>query len=215
MYIRATRVQAPPDKVEDLIRNFETNVLKRVRAASGYQGAVLLLNRQTGEGIGTTYWESARALGASEQVGSDSRTQATKDVSGARIINVERAEVMIMDRAAPPKTGTFVRGISGAADPEKLDAGINVARTKALPILKALKGYRTFFAAVDRQSGRVLVSTSWETMADLEASESKIAATRAEFAKAAGILPETLKVEVFEVPVVELSAAALAMASKS
>jgi len=69
MYIRATRVQAPPDKIKDSIQNFETNVLKRVKAAPGYQGAVLLVNRQTGDGIGITYWESAKALGGSEQAG--------------------------------------------------------------------------------------------------------------------------------------------------
>jgi hypothetical protein len=52
MYVRMTRVQAPPDKIKDSIQNFETNVLKRVNAAPGYQGAGLLVNRQTGDGIG-------------------------------------------------------------------------------------------------------------------------------------------------------------------
>ena len=211
MYIRATRVQSPPEKVEDAIKNFETNVVKRLSAAPGYQGAVLLVNRQTGEGMGVTYWESARALGASEQSGIDARTQAATTVAGTRIINVERAELMIMDRSASPKAGTFVRAISGSGDPEKLDAGVNFARTKALPILKALKGYRAMLVAVDRQTGRTFASSVWDTKADLEASESKVAPTRTEFAKIVDIKPETLKVEVFEGAVVELSAAASAV----
>ena len=62
MFLRATRVQSPPEKVNDAIKNFETNILKNLRAAAGNQGAALLINRQTGEGIGVSYWESAKAL---------------------------------------------------------------------------------------------------------------------------------------------------------
>jgi heme-degrading monooxygenase HmoA len=210
MYVRMTRVQAPPDKIKDSIQNFETNVLKRVKAAPGYQGAVLLVNRQTGDGIGVTYWESAKALGASEQAGIDARTSSVQNVAGTRIVNVERAEVMIMERTEPPKAGAFVRFISGAGDPEKQDAGIGVGRNKALPLLKTLKGFRAMIASVARTTGRTFVSTVWDTQSDLEASESKIAGVRAEFAKTAGISAESLKVEVFEVAVVELSPSLIA-----
>lgn len=214
MYLRMTRVQAPPDKVKDSIQNFETNVVKRLKAAPGYQGAVLLVNRQTGEGIGVTYWESAKALGASEQAGIDARTSSAQNVAGTRIINVERAEVMIMERVAPPKAGVFVRFISGTGDPEKLDAGISVGRNKALPVLKTLKGFRVMIASVDRTTGRTFVSSVWDTLSDLEASESKIAGVRAEFAKTAGISAESLKVEVFEAAAVELSAALIAQTTR-
>jgi heme-degrading monooxygenase HmoA len=215
MYLRMTRVHTPPEKIEEGIKNFQSNILPRLRSAPGNQGGVLVVNRQTGEGIGVSYWESAKALGASEQVGIDSRVQTTRDVSGTKIVNVERAEVMVMDRAAPPKAGSFNRSTTGAGDPEKLDAGISALRNKALPILKAQKGYRATIAAVDRQSGRVFISTVWDSKADLDASESKIAGVRAEVAKAAGITAETLKVEVFEAAAVELAAAAAAVTAKA
>src|SRR3982074_3776921 len=109
MFLRATRVQSPPEKVNDAIKNFETNILKNLRAAAGNQGAALLINRQTGEGIGVSYWESAKALANSEQVGVKSRTDTTKAGPGTQIVNVERGELMIMDRAESPKKGTFVR----------------------------------------------------------------------------------------------------------
>src|ERR1700682_471393 len=103
MFLRATRIQAPPDKVEQAIENFETNVVKGLRSAPGNQGAVLLVNRQTGAALGITYWESAKALATSEQTGMKSRTLATKNVPGTQIVNVERAELMIMDRAGAPR----------------------------------------------------------------------------------------------------------------
>ncbi len=206
MFLRATRLQASPDKVDAAIQNFETNVVKSLRAAPGNQGAVLLVNRQTGAALGVTYWESAKALAASEQVGIKSRTEAAKGV-GAQIINVERAELMIMDREGAPKAGTFVRVVTASGDPAKLDAAIVQIRGHVLPILKAQPGYRATIASVDRQTGRLSVSTVWETKADLDASESKLAGPRAEVAKIAGAGPHEVEVENFESAFVELSAA--------
>jgi heme-degrading monooxygenase HmoA len=215
MFLRATRVQTPPEKVEQAIENFETNILKAARSAPGNQGAVLLVNRQTGAGIGVTYWESAKAMAASEQFGIQSRTQATKNVPGSQIVNVERAELMIMDRAGAPKAGTFVRLVTVNGDPEKLDAAIVQIRNHVLPVLKAQKGYRVTIAAVDRQSGRLSASTNWDTKADLDASESKIAGPRAEAAKIAGAGPHDVQVEIFETAVVEMSAAVTQTAART
>ena len=192
------------------MQNYESNILKTVRATPGNQGAVLLINRQTGAGLGVTYWESAKALAASEQIGTQSRTQATKSVPGSQIVNVERAELMIMDRVASPKEGSFVRVVTANGDPEKLDAGIVHIRNHVLPLLKAQKGYRATIAAVDRQSGRLTASTVWDSKADLDASEGKLAGPRAEAARLAGAGPNDVQVEIFETAVVELSAGASA-----
>jgi heme-degrading monooxygenase HmoA len=209
MFIRATRVQAPPDKVKDAIENFETNVVKSLRAAPGNQGALLLIDRDTGAGIGVTYWESAKTLASSEQTGIQARVQTTSKVPGTRIVNVERAELMIMDRASsdPPKTGTFNRLVIANGDPDKLDAAIVHLRNNVLPVLKTQKGYRATTASVNRMSGRFYVSTVWDTKADLDASESKLAGPRAETAKIAGAGPQDVTVEIFETAVVQLSAA--------
>ena len=207
MFLRATRLQASPDKVDAAIENFEQHIVKGLRAAPGNQGAVLLVNRESGAAIGITYWESARALAASEQTGIQSRTQSAKSV-GAQIVNVERAELMIMDRASAPKSGTFVRVTTVNGDPEKLDAGIVQLRNHVLPVLKAQKGYRATIASVDRQTGRFTTSTVWETKADLDASESHLAGPRAEAAKIAGAGPHDVQVEIFENAFTELAAAA-------
>jgi heme-degrading monooxygenase HmoA len=207
MFLRATRLQTPPDKVEAAIDHFKTNTVKSLRSAPGNQGAVLLVNRQTGAGMGITYWESARALAAAEQTGNQARTQTTKSVPGTQIVNVERAELMIMDRSEAPKAGTFVRLVTVNGDPEKVDAGIVEIRNHVLPILKAQKGYRATIASVDRQTGRLAASTVWETKADLDASESTLAGPRAEAAKAAGAGPNDVQVEIFETAFVEISAA--------
>jgi heme-degrading monooxygenase HmoA len=207
MFLRATRIQAPPDKVDATIENFEKKVAKNLRAAPGNQGAVLLVDRHSGSVLGITYWESAKALAASEQIGTQSRTQAVQGIPDAHIVNVDRAELMIMDRAGAPKSGTYARLVTANGDPEKLDAAIVQIRNQVLPILKAQHGYQATVASVDRQTGRLAVSTVWETKADLEASESKMAGPRAEVAKIAGAGPHDVQVEIFETAFVEISAA--------
>jgi len=76
-------------------------------------------------------------------------------------------------------------------------------------VLKAQKGYRALIVSVDRQTGRVNASSVWDSKADLDASESKLAGPRAEAAKAAGAGPNDVQVEIFETAVVQLSASML------
>ena len=208
MFLRATRIQTPPDKIGAAIDNFETNIVKNLRSAPGNQGVGLLIDRHSGAGLAISYWESTKALAASEQTGSQSRTQATKNVPGTQIVNVERAELMIMDRAGAPKQGTFTRLTTVNCDPEKLDAAIVQLRNHVLPVLKAQKGYRATVAAVDRQSGRLSAATTWDSKVDLDASESTIAGPRAEVARIAGAGPHDVQVEIFETAFIELSAVA-------
>jgi len=215
MFVRETRVQAPPDKVQEAIQNYEKNILPRVRKTPGNMGAGLLINRQTGVGIGVSYWESAKAMSASEEMGNQARAQSAKDVPGSQVINVERAELMIMDRAEPPKVGSMVRAVTVNADPQKLDAAIQQIRNHVLPILKAQKGYRATIVGVDRQTGRLAAATVWDSRADLDASESKIAGPRAEAAKIAGAGPPDVTVEIFETAVVELVGATAQVTSKA
>ena len=82
MYVRATRVQSPPDGIEKGIAYFKEKVVPAAKAAPGNAGAVLLVDRKTGSGVGITLWETAQALSASEQMGITSRTQSAAATCG-------------------------------------------------------------------------------------------------------------------------------------
>ena len=210
MFIRATRVQTPPASIQTAIDNFERETLPRMRSAPGCLGGVLLVDRQTGAGVGITYWESAKAMAAGEQAGIQARTQVVQSTPGSQIVNVERFELMIMDRAAPPTAGGFVRLNTISGDPDKLDALTVYLRNSVLPVLRAQKGYRAMISSNDRQTGRSTVSTVWNSLDELRASESAVAGLRAEAAKIAGAGADGVMVEIFEGAVVELSAAVAA-----
>jgi len=84
-----------------------------------------------------------------------------------------------------------------------------------LPVLKAQKGYRATIAGVDRPSGRLTAATVWESKADLDASETKIAGARAEVAKVAGAGPSDVQVEIFETAVADLTGAVAQVTAKA
>ncbi len=204
MFIRGTRVQAPPDKLEAAIAHFKEKVAPAALATPGNVGAALLVDRKTGAGVGITYWESAKAVAASEQMGIQTRTRSAAE-AGTQIVNVERLELVIMDRTEPAKAGTFVRANTLNADPDKVDALTVFMRNQVLPVLKAQKGFRAVLMGVDRQTGRTVVSTTWNTLDDLHASEKAVSGLRQEAAKAGGASGH-VEVEIFEGAAVEMAA---------
>src|SRR3989449_6784694 len=138
MYVRATRVQNPPDAVEKGIAFFKEKVAPALKGAPGNAGAILLVDRKTGAAVGITMWATAQALGASEQVGISSRTQSAA-ATGGSIVNVERGEQGIADRGQPPKAGPFVGLQTITGEPKKNDAAVKFVGKQGLPPFKTLK----------------------------------------------------------------------------
>lgn len=96
MYARVTVVQGSPDKIEQGIESFNSQVLPAVKGVAGYKAAFLLADRKTGKGIGITLWESedARRRGA-EAVAS--AREATITAMGGTVPPVEEYEVVASD----------------------------------------------------------------------------------------------------------------------
>ena len=201
MYARMTRLQTSPDAVDKGIAFFKENVAPKSRTASGNAGAVLLVDRKAGTAIGITLWETTQALNASEQLGISTRTQSVAAIGGS-VVDVDRYEQVIVDRPQPPKEGAFVRLNTVAGDPAKIDNVIKFLQAQVLPVVKAQKGYRATIVNVNRVTGRSTVSSVWDTMADLEASESKVTALRRTAAEMAGA--SDVKVELFETAFAEI-----------
>ena len=96
MYARVTIVQGSPEKIDQGIDSFNTQVLPAAKAVDGYKAAFLLADRQTGKGIGITIWESedARRRGG-EAV--DAARAATIEAMGGTVPPVDEYEVVASD----------------------------------------------------------------------------------------------------------------------
>ena len=96
MYARVTVVQGSPDKVEQGIDSFNGSVLPAVKGVEGYRAAFLLVDRESGKGMGVTLWETeaARERGA-EAV--EAARAATIKAMGGTVPPVDNYEVVASD----------------------------------------------------------------------------------------------------------------------
>ncbi|MDQ3238175.1 MAG: hypothetical protein M3Q54_11660 [Actinomycetota bacterium] len=96
MFARVTVVQGSPEKIEQGVDSFNTQVLPAAKGVDGYKAAFLLVDRNTGKGIGITMWDSedARRRGG-EAV--DAARAAAIEAMGGTVPPVEEFEVVASD----------------------------------------------------------------------------------------------------------------------
>jgi heme-degrading monooxygenase HmoA len=194
MFTRITWFQGSPNRIEEASTAYRQQAAPALKAMSGNLGNVLMINRESGAGAAVSYWDSMQNLQASEEAAVALRSQ-TAQQGGMTIGEVDRLEQIISERTAPPAANKFVRVNSLQAAPDKIDTVASMTRD-TIPTLKAQKGFRAALVAANRQTGRMLITSVWETAADREASNTVVQARRDEIAKAAG--GATVKVDLYE-----------------
>ena len=97
-YTRLTTLQADPSKLEDGIRFFREQAITTARQQRGFQGARLLVDRQSGKAIAVTLWESEEAARAAESAMNQSRTQGAQ-MLGATTPTTELLEMVVNENA--------------------------------------------------------------------------------------------------------------------
>jgi hypothetical protein len=94
MHARVTTLSGPAEKIDAGIENFRTNVVPFVREEG--KGAILLVDRNSGEAIAITLWEDEEAMRASDERGNALRA-STADQMGADQPTVARYEVAVFE----------------------------------------------------------------------------------------------------------------------
>lgn len=201
MYARVTTFKIDPAKLDQGIANFKEKVVPMARTAPGYAGVALLLDRESGEGAGVTYWDTLTDMNTAEQVGQQARRQSS-EATGAEVVDIDRFEMVLVNRVADPVAPLYCRVNQLYADPRRIDEGIAFVRDKAIPNLSTRKGYRSILMGVNRMTGRCIVTSNWETSEDRAASEPAVVDQRREAATIAGA--KDVEVTLFEVAFVEI-----------
>lgn len=96
---RVSSFEGPPDQIDEGVRRAENDVLPRARQLPGWKGYYWLADRSSGRTKLITLFESAEALGASEQQADELRRQAAES-AGEKITGVERYEVALSEQLA-------------------------------------------------------------------------------------------------------------------
>jgi len=200
MFARISRASGSPDKLDENVEFFAQKLLPQIRDLPGFIGAVALGDRASGRGGSVTYWADAESMRASDAAATAGRGQTAE--RGVTTLDVQRYEMVIAERVAPAGANTFVRGNEVDAARDKIEDSIKFVRDQVLPNVRSQKGFRALLMGVDRQTGHCLVSSVWETAADLEASEAAVREQRAQAGKVAGA--GDVRVERYEVMYVEM-----------
>lgn len=97
MHARVTRVTGSADRTDEGIQSFRDKVLPVVQQAAGFRGTLLLVDRQSGKGIGISLWESEEDMRASEEAVAPTRQQTTEALGATGEPEVERYEVAVLE----------------------------------------------------------------------------------------------------------------------
>jgi len=203
MWVRASSLRAAPGTIQGLIDDFIQNTVPKIKATPGNVGAVLLVNREQGKCLALTYWKDRAALDSSEATGTSLRT-AVATQSGATIEGVQRAETVLMERVGQPQAGAYSRATQFTCPADRMDAGVAHLRTTVVPNLKSIAGFKALICAINRETGTCVVSSVWESLDALKASEAQVAPTREEAIKVFG--GSNISVEIYESVYVDVQA---------
>lgn len=91
----------------------------------------------------------------------------------------------------------FARVSTYQGPPDQIDKGVRHAQESILPRIQEMDGFQGVYFLVDRQSGKGLSITLWESEEAMHASEEAANQLRSESAEASG--EEVLGVERYEV----------------
>ena len=99
MHARMSTLEGSPDELDEALRDIKVHVLPILQQQDGFQGFIALGNRQSGELIGITFWESEQAMQASEEVGDRARSDTAED-TGDTIADVQRYQVGLLEMSS-------------------------------------------------------------------------------------------------------------------
>ena len=91
----------------------------------------------------------------------------------------------------------FARVSTFQGPPDQTAEGIRLAREQILPAARLMDGFKGIYLLFDRESGKSLSVTLWETEADMQASEEAAGKVRAQSAETSG--DKIVNVERYEV----------------
>jgi len=204
MFARMTRATGPADKLDELIARYQKTLLPSIATRPGYLGGLLLVDRRMGSGRSFTYWQDETSMRESEQMATEARAQVAQ--LGEQVEEPERYELVLQERVAAPHPNVFVRVNEMRGSVERIDDVLEFARQQALPSMRTQRGWLAMIVMVNRQNGRSLLMSVWDSAENREASDAAIRLLREQGGATAGA--GAVDVSLYEAAVVELNAAA-------
>ena len=95
MHARVTTISGSPSEADAGIDNFRANVVPFAREQG--KGAILLVDRQSGEAIAITLWQDEESMRTSEESANRLRAQAAEEMGAGQTPTIGRYEVAVFE----------------------------------------------------------------------------------------------------------------------
>jgi hypothetical protein len=177
MQARRTKTKASPDKMEKGKQVIEGTVIPAAKEMPGFKGGYWLVDRETGEGLTFTFFDTTENLQASAAKATQIRGDAVRDIGGD-IVSVDEFEVMLDTGPKVHHSASHARVAEFEGDPSRVDEAVGLLEKNLLPAVKNLPGFQGGFWIIDRTSGNGVGVTLFDSSANLAASREAANAVR-------------------------------------
>jgi heme-degrading monooxygenase HmoA len=178
VYARSIVFHGRPDNINAGIAFIQNEAGPMLDKIEGCRGLAMLADRETGQCIVTSSWESETAMLASEEHLRPLRDRG-RDILGGSM-QVDEWEIAVMHRT---QHGECCRVSWLQGD---LGAMTEAFRIAVLPPLSQTRGFCSASLLVNRSTGLGCATTAWESRAAMEASRSAADDMRSRAATASG-----------------------------
>jgi heme-degrading monooxygenase HmoA len=115
MHARLTTIEAPPDRMDDVARHVQEQVLPQLQQLDGFQGFIALRDRGSGRVRGVALWESEEALRATDEAAARIRG-GVAEATGGTVASVENYEVVVFEAPSTGPVSAVTDTVGGATD---------------------------------------------------------------------------------------------------
>ncbi|MGX9674712.1 hypothetical protein [Mycobacterium sp. HM-7] len=166
MYARSTTIHAQPSAIDAGVAHLRDEVMPKLQELDGFVGMSLLTDHQSGRCIAVTAWQSEEEMNAVAEQVRPIREQAIEMFGGAA--TVDEWDIAVLHRARQIPEGACARVTWGHVDPAHADAAIDHFKMNIVPDSEALEGFCSTSLLVDRNTGRGVGCTTFDSREAME-----------------------------------------------
>ena len=200
MHARSITVMGDPDALDEGIAYVRDDVMPAITAMDGCVGLSMLVDRETGQCIVTSSWQTEDAMNASDLHLAPMRRRGAEIIGGTPHVEPWEVAVMHRDHSAPEGACcrvTWIRMSQG-----DMDGALEVYRHGLLPEIEKLEGFCGTSMLVNRPAGRGCGTVVFDSAAAMAASRDQAWTIRESGAREAGV--DIIDVGEFELAIAHL-----------
>lgn len=176
MLARSTTFDARPESIDAGIAYCYDEVMPALQVMDGWVGMSLLTDRESGRCILTTAWEDGAAMQSSAEPVGPLRDRVAETFQAAA--SVDEWQITAVHRDHRSGDDACVRATWLTVRPDQFDRAVEFYKTAVLPEIERLDGFCSSSMMSDRSSGRVVVSTTYDSREAMERSRDEARSLR-------------------------------------